>query len=780
MGDGDAAAVSRGMGQSYDTRLQPCRTPFVEAQTPDPDVRIILTRCVAAIQSLLSEITPLVPVGASQIDHWRLILVNLHDKVATGHFRVAVVGTVKSGKSTLINALLGQDVLKRGAGIVTAMITRVEPGQPPRAVLDFKSWEEVNGELNSALSLFPSPVLLERREGYDIRAEADRELLRQALADIDPAHLLNLDMMDKNYILVQSILAGYPEVARLLAGGRQRLEFTGQELDRHQQLVTHDAQAIYLKDVHLILPFPWPAAGLELGDCQGSDSPIPQHLAQVHNYLLGTDLVIYVVSARVGLRQADYKFLAELKRLHLSDSCVFVLNLDLNELENLEEAQQLLQRWQGEIATFQAGAPIFAFSALDLLLSRLRQRGQPLAPKDLGKLMTWENDTALTDFSRREAERFKTYLQQTLTARQHDLLVASSVGHISLVLKGMRERLLLQDRLVDTDVSALQSSLERLGHRRQSLERLLHSLDQALQGAVADLKQSLRRRLDAFFDARTGDIGPVISKFIETDSGDLDRLELPGHVSAFLPGLYMLYQGFQQRLLRFLTDEVNLKILDFVHGQEQKVQEELQQVLEPLLVSLQDALNLYYQEIAALGIAATAPTIALAPWQKPDNLQLRLFSLDLSLTMRLRSQAMLRFGLNLVTDALSRLKKRLRKQASGPTVDRLRTALQGALEDIKTHTRQELADALVSYCENLKFQYFFPLVEYLAAAQARDLRLSLAALLMDLEGMQQVIRQQRQQREVWRRRLEELSHGLEQVEATCLQPLTGLLPTPAS
>ncbi len=751
----------------------------MEAQTPGPDVRTILTRCVAAIQSLLVEITPLVPVGASQIDHWRLIVANLQDKAATGNFRVAVVGTVKSGKSTLINALLGQDVLKRGAGIVTAMITRVEPGHPPRAVLDFKSWEEVNGELNSALSLFPSPVLLERREGYDIRVEADREFLRQALAEIDPAHLLNLDMMDKNYILVQSILTGYPDVARLLAGGQQRLEFTGQELDRHQQLVTHDAKAIYLKDVHLVLPFPWPAAGLELGDCQGSDSPIPQHLAQVHNYLLGTDLVIYVVSARVGLRQADYKFLAELKRLHLSDSCVFILNLDLNELENLDEAQQLLQRWQGEIATFQGGAPIFAFSALDLLLSRLRQRGQSLAPKDLGKLMTWEADTALTDFSRREAERFETYLQQTLTARQQELLVASSAAHISLVLKGMRERLLLQDRLVDTDVSALQSSMERLGQRRQSLERLLHSLDQALQGAVADLKQSLRRRLDAFFDVRAGEIGPAISKFIEADSGDLDRLELPAHVSAFLPGLYMLYQGFQQRLLRFLTDEVNLKILDFVHGQEQGLQEELQQVLEPLLVSLQDALNLYYHEIAALGIGATAPTIALAPWQKPDNLPLRLFSLELSLTMRLRSQAMLRFGLNLMAEALARLKKRLRKQAAGPNVDRLRTALQGALEDIKTHTRQELADALLSYCENLKFQYFFPLVEYLAAAQARDLRLSLAALLMDLEGMQQVISQQRQQREVWRRRLAEISQGLEQLEATCLQPLTGLLPTPA-
>ena len=126
---------------------------------------------------------------------------------------------------------------------------------------------------------------------------------------------------------------------RFSAAGQHPLELDAKELARHQHLVTHEAEAVYLKDVRLNLPFPWPAKGLELGDCQGSDSPIPQHLAQVQNYLIGADLVIYVISSRVGLRQADYKFLTDLKRMRLLANCVFVLNLDLNELENLDEAQ---------------------------------------------------------------------------------------------------------------------------------------------------------------------------------------------------------------------------------------------------------------------------------------------------------------------------------------------------------------------------------------------------------------------------------------------------------
>ena len=42
--------------------------------------------------------------------------------------RVAVVGAIKSGKSTFLNSLLHGDFLKRGAGVVTSIVTRVRAG----------------------------------------------------------------------------------------------------------------------------------------------------------------------------------------------------------------------------------------------------------------------------------------------------------------------------------------------------------------------------------------------------------------------------------------------------------------------------------------------------------------------------------------------------------------------------------------------------------------------------------------------------------------------------
>ena len=51
-----------------------------------------------------------------------------------------------------------------------------------------------------------------------------------------------------------------------------------------------------------------------------------------------------------------------------------------------------------------------------------------------------------------------------------------------------------------------------------------------------------------------------------------------------------------------------------------------------------------------------------APWVKPEEMQPKLFSLELGLNLRLRSQAMLLFGINLVMDTLGKLKKLWRKQ----------------------------------------------------------------------------------------------------------------------
>jgi hypothetical protein len=57
---------------------------------------------------------------------------DLLGRLAAGRLRVAVVGEAKRGKSTLINALLGQPVLPAGVTPLTAVATMVRHGTQPR------------------------------------------------------------------------------------------------------------------------------------------------------------------------------------------------------------------------------------------------------------------------------------------------------------------------------------------------------------------------------------------------------------------------------------------------------------------------------------------------------------------------------------------------------------------------------------------------------------------------------------------------------------------------
>ena len=74
----------------------------------------------------------------------------LQRKMIEAIFRIAVVGPLKSGKSTFVNSLLKGDYLQRGSGTVTSIMTRVRSGNSNKAKLQFKSWEEVNSDIEQA------------------------------------------------------------------------------------------------------------------------------------------------------------------------------------------------------------------------------------------------------------------------------------------------------------------------------------------------------------------------------------------------------------------------------------------------------------------------------------------------------------------------------------------------------------------------------------------------------------------------------------------------------
>src|SRR5450755_369443 len=74
-------------------------------------------------------------------------------RLAQARFNLAVLGEFKRGKSTLINALLGRDVLPTGVVPLTSMVTVIRHGPRERLIVHYRDGRETEHPV-SELSRF--------------------------------------------------------------------------------------------------------------------------------------------------------------------------------------------------------------------------------------------------------------------------------------------------------------------------------------------------------------------------------------------------------------------------------------------------------------------------------------------------------------------------------------------------------------------------------------------------------------------------------------------------
>jgi len=123
------------------------------------------------VSSLFSTAKSIPGMADYSFGEWEKTCKHLPRQLAEDTIRVAIVGPIKSGKSTFLNSIFKGEYVKRGAGVITSIVTRVRRGEHLRAKLFFKSWDEVNAEMEQALVLFPSLSWRSENETIDIRQE---------------------------------------------------------------------------------------------------------------------------------------------------------------------------------------------------------------------------------------------------------------------------------------------------------------------------------------------------------------------------------------------------------------------------------------------------------------------------------------------------------------------------------------------------------------------------------------------------------------------------------
>jgi hypothetical protein len=308
--------------------------------------------------------------------------------------------------------------------------------------------------------------------------------------------------------------------------------------------------------------------------------------------------------------------------------------------------------------------------------------------------------------------------------------------------------------------------------RRQPLRATMASLSQTLEGAGSRLKKELRKRVDRQLDWHGGPVGAALKEFIRNFEPRWEELAAAGVPANFRAALYQLFQEFAKALAQFVTSEVNLTLVEFIRDREEWLRQELSHLWTPLFLALQEALTLYYREIAELGLPAAPPALEAAAIERPQGLEMPLLLLEPVPGLRFAREVWLRSGLGFLGRTWAAVKQRLGLGGAAEPGSQLRHDLERALAALKGWLLEEVQVQLLDYRERLKFQYFFPLVDQWLKQQEAGVQDTLGSLLGSLSGLTAAVQWEETERRNREQRLEQMIPAVQAVESRLSQPQT--------
>ena len=669
---------------------------------------------------------------------WQKTCDTIKSQISGEIIRVAVVGPIKSGKSTFINSLLKGEYLKRGAGVVTSIVTRVRNGKKLKAKLLFKSWDEINSDMEQALVLFPSLEWRNENYRFDIRQKKERMDLEKALISLNSEHLISNGAHNVNNILLTSYLKGYEKIKDLFSVETLTRQYENELFSEHWTFVGDGSMAVYLKDVQLEIDSGNIDSNIEIADCQGSDSPNPLHLAMIQEYLLLTHLIVYVISSRTGLREADIKFLSIIKKMGIIDNILFIINCDFSEHESINDLKLLIENVKEELALIKPSPEIYSLSAL---LNLFKTRRANLSQKDRLRLEQWETEPELTDFSNSETARFESSFYNRLTKGSYSLLLKNHLERLRIISSGMGRWIYFNQNILSRDAHSANEIVEKIKKHQEGMRQIKAVIKNTLAGSTKTINHDLKTDIERFFDIRSGDLIQNIIEFIRDYTVSYQKYEENLKASGFPNTLYLVFQEFKQAVDIYMTETINPEIIRFTREKEKRILENIENIAEPFDVMVQDAIVGYDGMMENFGIVRS--------FENPERIDLPdidVIKANTRLTLppavaymrytaKIKTEAVMRFGFYSVVKFFKKILKKPieRKNEEGIL------ALKAGVLRMKRETEKSMAFFFKDYQENIKFQYMYKIVEAVSFSLYESLVDRFQAYAADLSNSVELI-----------------------------------------
>lgn len=642
-------------------------------------------------------------------DEWRRSCQRCRQRLSDDLLRTGVVGTIKSGKSTFVNSLFRGDYLRRGAGVITSIVTRVRRAERLRALLTFKSWQEINEEIRHALSLFASGSWRTSTEPFDLRNDSDRTQLQQALESLESRQLLNHDTRSVSSVLLSACLKGYHEVKDFLSDQPETVVFEDDRFYEHQDFAGSEDRAVFLKDLCLEIDSGSLAGNIEIADCQGSDSPNPLHLAMIQDYLRTSDMIIYLISSRTGIRQADLNFMSMIKQIGGMGNVVFVVNFDFNEHESRQNLERVAGKIKEDLSLLTDSSEVYVFSSLYSLFQSIRDE---LPEKDRKRLSQWEAETGMSEFSESQQKSFEADFKKMITEQRYSLLLENQLRRLQATSADFKRWLKLNREIFSADADGADTLLKRIKQQKKQTEKIRSMINSTLSGASQQLKKEMRSSVDRFFDIRHGEVVPGIIDFISGYTVSYDRYSSQIEENGFAETLFAVFQDFKEQLDRYMAETVNPKLFRFARENENYIRDYFESIAGPYESTVKEAMEEFREEGAGSETQDAnfpRPQISLDTVKKTYSIEIPEAAATLAYSSSLKTEAFMKLGLYRF---LYSIKKLARRSQSGGGADV--SALKSGVARMKRETEASIIFHFKNYRENLKFQYLFRLVDSVA------------------------------------------------------------------
>ncbi len=629
-----------------------------------------------------------------------------------GLMKIAVVGVIKSGKSTFVNSLFGKELVKRGAGVITSITTRIRKGRKNQATFYFKSWDDINLQLQNALQLFPNTGIQNKiLSNFDIRRKNDRDYLEKAY-EILVKDFSGVEFeIPPQILLIKNALLGFNKCKNLVQADEAIISFKSKEFDKHKHYTSDPNIAFYIKDVCLDVYGKALDPKLEIADCQGADSTDPNQLEQVLNYLESSNMIIYCVSSRIGLRRSDITFLKQIKNFGLIDNIIFINNCDLTEHENREDLIKIETNIKETLKLLEIHSPIFSFSALYNLFLNHKSK---LKKKDQNRLKFWQEEKKIVQYCDLKTQEFKLYFKNILNTNRDEMLISNHLKHLDMVMAQLDQKINIYLGLLSSDKLKEKTTKNLLKDLHGNAVRLQAIVEESFKGVDTDLKEEIKLNLKNTFFYDQKAVLQKTQDYIGTFFLDVNKYKSSPKEWGFNQILYLMFQDFKRGLDLYIIEQVKPEIKRFVQSQEEKIKVYFQSLFDSYHINLfktQEDLIFKNDLKSNFPKDDLSASVNINQIKKILGLDLPAKIFEAKYTKRIKTNVFTGFSLQTMSQILTALFNNKTGFSFSP-------GLNTAALKIKKENQKIVRDQFKDFHINLREQYFLPLIE----AATRDFK----------------------------------------------------------